>query len=212
MTVPDGARGDEAGRAAGAGRGGEGGARTGSPRRAAFLDRDGTIMVEREYLSDPEGVELVPGTVEAIRDLREAGLAVVVVTNQSGIARGLYTEDDYHAVDRRLQAVLGAAGVKPDATCYCPHHPDFTGPCECRKPGTGMYREAAADLDLALEGSYYVGDRIKDVLPARTLGGTGILVRTGFGREEEDALPEGFHVVDDLPAAVRMIIDLEEAS
>lgn len=180
-------------------------------RRAAFLDRDGTLMVEREYLSDPEDVELVPGTVEALRDLRAAGLGVVVVTNQSGIARGLYTEEDYHAVDRRLQAVLSASGVQPDATRYCPHHPEFTGPCECRKPGTGMYRDAARELDLTLEGSYYVGDRVKDVLPARTLGGTGILVRTGYGGEEEARLPDGFHVVDDLPGAARLIVELERA-
>lgn len=179
-------------------------------RRAAFLDRDGTLMVEREYLSDPEEVELVPGTVEALRDLRAAGLGVVVVTNQSGIARGLYTDEDYQAVNRRLQAVLGAAGVQPDATCYCPHHPEFTGPCECRKPGTGMYRNAARELDLILEGSYYVGDRVKDVLPARALGGTGILVRTGYGGEEEARLPDEFHVVDDLPEAARLILELEE--
>ena len=186
---------------------GDGGGR----RRAAFLDRDGTVMVEREYLADPEGVELVPGTVEALRALRDAGRAVVVVTNQSGIARGLYTEEDYHAVDRRLQAVLGAAGVRPDATRYCPHHPEFTGPCPCRKPATGMYEDAAAALDVDLEGSYSVGDRIKDVLPARTLGGTGILVRTGYGAEEAAELPDEFHVVDDLPGAARLILELDEA-
>lgn len=174
-------------------------------RRAVFLDRDGTLIVEREYLADPEGVAFVPGAEEAIRRLREAGLVVVVVTNQSGIARGLYTEEAYHAVAQRLDELLARASAPVDATYYCPHHPDLTGPCDCRKPSTGMYRAAARDLGLDLACSFYVGDRLKDVLPALELGGKGILVRTGYGREEEKALPAGAEVVDDLTAAVELI-------
>lgn len=177
---------------------------TGS-RRAVFIDRDGTLIQEKEYLADPEGVQLVAGAVEALRRLRGLGLAVVVVTNQSGIARGLYEEDDYRAVARRLARILDDAGVLPDGTYYCPHHPSFTGPCPCRKPGTGMYREAARDLDLMLQGSYYVGDRVKDTVPARVLRGTGILVRTGFGGEEETDAPADVLVVDHLPAAADLI-------
>jgi D-glycero-D-manno-heptose 1,7-bisphosphate phosphatase len=169
------------------------------------LDRDGTVIVEREYLADPQGVAFVPGAEEAIRRLTEAGLVVVVVTNQSGIARGLYTEEDYHSVARRLDELLARASAPVDATYYCPHHPDCTGPCDCRKPSTGMYRTAARDLGLDLAGSFYVGDRLKDVLPALELGGKGILVRTGYGREEEKALPAGAEVVDDLTAAVELI-------
>lgn len=178
-------------------------------RRAAFVDRDGTLIQEKEYLADPEGIRLVPGAVEALRSLREAGLAIVVVTNQSGIARGLYAEEDYRAVARRLDRILEEAGVAPDGTYYCPHHPRFTGPCPCRKPGTGMYREAAEDLDLALQGSYYIGDRVKDTVPARVLRGNGILVRTGFGRDEEADAREDVVVVDDLPAAARLIAGRE---
>lgn len=178
-------------------------------RRAAFVDRDGTLIQEKEYLADPEGVRLVPGAAGAIRSLRRLGLAVVVVTNQSGIARGLYGEEDYRAVARRLDRVLEEAGAPVDGTYYCPHHPELTGPCPCRKPGTGMYRQAARDLDLVLEGSYYIGDRLKDAVPALALGGTGILVRTGYGDEEERGAPDGVLVVADLPAAARLIGDLE---
>lgn len=178
-------------------------------RRGVFIDRDGTLIREKDYLDDPAGIDLVPGAVEAIRSLRAAGLAIVVITNQSGIARGLYGEEDYLAVARRLDEILNDARAPADGTYYCPHHPRFTGPCPCRKPGTGMYREAAQDLDLILQGSYYIGDRAKDTVPALTLGGTGILVRTGYGRDEEEQVPGGVLVVDDLPAAARWILERE---
>ncbi len=175
-------------------------------RRAVFLDRDGTLIEERNYLADPDGVLLLPGVAEALCSLRRAGFVLVVVTNQSGIARGLYGEADFRAVTRRLEEVLREAGVVLDATLHCPHHPDYTGPCACRKPGTALYREAAERLGIALEESFYVGDRLKDVLPARELGGVGVLVRTGYGAEEEDRLPEDFHVHDDLLAVARWIV------
>ena len=171
-----------------------------------FLDRDGTLVEERDYLADPDRVSLVPGVGAALADLRDAGLALVVVTNQSGIARGLYREEDYRSVAARLDALLAAEGVVLDGSYHCPHHPDFTGPCQCRKPAPGMYRAAAGDLDLALERSWYVGDKLSDVLPALSLGGTGILVRTGYGRESEEALPGGVRVVDDLAEAARVIL------
>lgn len=176
-------------------------------RRAAFLDRDGTIIGEREYLADPGGVELVPGTVNALRRLAGDGFALVIVTNQSGIARGLYTESAFHAVQNRLEEILAEHGVAFDAVFHCPHHPDFTGSCECRKPGLGMYREAAARLDLDLADSVYVGDRIKDVLPALVVGGRAFLVRTGYGRDEETDAPYGVHVVDDLEEVARIVTD-----
>lgn len=175
-------------------------------KAAVFVDRDGTLMEERYYLADPAGVSLVPGAREALALLRRAGYALVVVTNQSGIARGTYRLEDYHAVARRLDEVLAELGVPVDATRFCPHHPDFTGPCACRKPGTGMYTDAAGELGLDLEHSWYVGDKLTDVLPALALGGRGILVRTGYGREEEAQVPEGVAVVDDLGAAARLIV------
>lgn len=175
-------------------------------RRAVFLDRDGTLIQEREYLADPDGVKFFPGVLEALRLLAEEGFALVVVTNQSGIARGLYSRSDYEAVARRVSEELAREGLTLDATYFCPHHPQFTGPCDCRKPSTGMYRRAAADLGLDLSGSYYVGDRKKDVVPATILAGTGILVRTGYGREEEPALDADTPVADTLLQAARLIL------
>lgn len=176
-------------------------------RPAVFLDRDGTLIRERDYLSDPDDVELVEGTVEALAELRDAGYALIVITNQSGIARGYYTEEDYRAVAARLDAILREAGTPVDATFYCPHHPEETGPCPCRKPGTGMHREAIRRLGLDPERSWFVGDKLSDLVPARRLGGRGILVRTGYGGETEAELPGDFLVADDLRDASRTILD-----
>lgn len=177
-------------------------------RRAVFVDRDGTLVEERDYLDDPNGVCLLPGAAAAVRRLRAAGLAVVVVTNQSGIARGLYSEEQYRAVAERVDAELAREAAAVDATYHCPHHPDFTGPCRCRKPGVGMHREAAEALGIDLARSFYVGDKVADVVPAHALGGVGILVRTGYGAEQEASLPGGLLVADDLPAAATTIVDL----
>jgi D-glycero-D-manno-heptose 1,7-bisphosphate phosphatase len=176
-------------------------------RAAVFLDRDGTVLVERDYLRDPDQVRLVAGAAEAIGRLRAAGLAVVLVTNQSGIARGLFAESDFRAVQARLVDLLGEGGAAVDATYHCPHHPDFTGPCECRKPGPGMYLAAARDLALAPGRSWFVGDKRTDVEAAGRFGGRGILVRTGYGREQEERVPAGVAVVDDLPAAAELILE-----
>ena len=174
-------------------------------RAAAFLDRDGTIIHEVEYLADPAGVVLLPGVAEELRELRAMGYALVVVTNQSGIARGMYSEDDFRAVQARVEAVLGAEGVRFDAVLHCPHHPDFTGPCECRKPGLGMYRRAEAELGVDLSASLYVGDRLSDVLPALRTGGRGYLVRTGYGAAEAALIPAGIEVIEGLPELVRSL-------
>lgn len=178
----------------------------GDLRPAVFLDRDGTIIEEVEYLSDPEGVTLIPGAAKALSRLKKAGYALVVVTNQSGIARGLYQEEDYRAVAHRLDEILLAHDLALDSTRYCPHHPQITGDCRCRKPATGMHRAAAEELGLDTTRSYFVGDRVGDLLPALELGGDGILVRTGYGAEEEAHLPKGFHVADDLLEAAEMIL------
>jgi len=177
-----------------------------SLRPAVFLDRDGTIIEEMKYLADPDGIVLIPGAVEALILLRDAGFALVVVTNQSGIARGLYGVEDYEAVARRLDELLAANGLSLDASHFCPHHPDVSGDCFCRKPATGMHRAAAEELGLDPTGSFFVGDRVRDLLPALELGGEGILVRTGYGSEEESALPGVFHVTDDLLEAAHWIL------
>ena len=179
-------------------------------RPAVFLDRDGTLIQERDYLADPAGVLLLDGVPEALRRLRVAGYVLVVVTNQSGIARGLYSLADYRAVAQRVDEVLDGEGVLPDATYFCPHHPEFTGPCECRKPRPGMYLRAEKDLDLDLPASYFVGDRVKDVLPALELRGTGILVRTGYGESEAGNVPVGVRVAESLSQAADLILGARE--
>lgn len=180
---------------------------------AAFLDRDGTLIREADYLADPDGVALIPGVPEALRRLRELGYRLVVVTNQSGIARGLYSHDDYHRVAARLDRILAEHDVPVDLTLHCPHHPRFSGPCTCRKPGLGMYREAGRRLGLALDRSVYVGDKGSDVLPALALGGQGWLVRTGHGAEAEAAgrVPDGVRVADDLAAVAAAVAKGREA-
>ena len=173
--------------------------------RAAFLDRDGTIIEDAEYLADAAGIEFVPGAFEALRILRDAGYRLVVVTNQSGIARGVYSLEQYRAVEASMNALLEEQGIRLDGVYFCPHHPDFTGPCDCRKPALGLYRDAARNLGLDLAASIYVGDRLRDIEPARTLGGTGILVLTGAGKDEADRVPPGVDIVPDLLAAARHI-------
>jgi histidinol-phosphate phosphatase family domain/HAD-superfamily hydrolase, subfamily IIIA len=147
-----------------------------TPRPAAFLDRDGTIIRDASYIGDPRDVELLPGAADAIRRLNEREIAVIVVTNQSGIARGLFGVEEYNAVRRRLADLLATHGARIDASYMCPHHPDVTGPCDCRKPGLAMYRQAIAEHQLAGEHSLFAGDRWRDVEPAGALGGVGILI------------------------------------
>ncbi len=147
-------------------------------------------MDDAGYVADPAQVRLLPGAAAALRRLAAAGYALVVVTNQSGIARGLMSEADFHAVQARLEQRLAEAGVHLDAVYHCPHHPAFTGPCECRKPGLGLYRRAAGDLGLDLARSLFLGDKPSDVAPAAPLGGRARLVtgQGGLGAAVEDLL------------------------
>lgn len=198
------AAGEAAGRDAGVGTGEPGR----SARRAVFLDRDGTIMEDTGYVGEPGAVRLIPGAADALRRLRDAGYALVVVTNQSGIARGFYTEEDYRAVQARLAALLAEGGASVDAAYHCPHHPDVTGPCDCRKPGLGLYTRAARDLGLDLGRSAFVGDKRIDVEPARAFAATAILVRTGQGNEEAArGVGPDTRVVPDLGAAADALLD-----
>jgi D-glycero-D-manno-heptose 1,7-bisphosphate phosphatase len=179
--------------------------RTEPARPAAFLDRDGTIVFEREYLADPADVELIPGAAAGLSALHDLGFALIVVTNQSGIARGLFGEAEYQAVRARLDTLLAENGIRLEAAYHCPHHPAFTGPCECRKPGLALFLEAAETLELDLRASVWIGDRISDVLPALRFGGRGFLVRTGYGREQEAKVPPGLAVADDLAAVAAVL-------
>ena len=176
-------------------------------RRAAFLDRDGTILEDPGFLHQPGKARLLPGAGEAVHQLNAAGVLVVTVSNQSGIARGLYTVADYHAVQLRLGELLAGHHAHLDGSYFCPHHPDVSGPCDCRKPGTKLFEEARAALGIDFTRSFFIGDRLSDVGPARTLGGTGYLVLTGEGsRHREQARALGVTVVADLAAAVDDIL------
>jgi D-glycero-D-manno-heptose 1,7-bisphosphate phosphatase len=177
------------------------------PRPAVFLDRDGTIIHDAEYVRDPKDVELLPGAARAIGRLNGQRLPVIVVTNQSGIARGLLTHDDYGAVHARLDALLAAEGAHIDASYFCPHHPDFNGPCDCRKPATLLYRQAAAEHAIDLTRSTFVGDRWRDVAPALELRGRGILI-AGRSTPPEDLqrAPSEVEVVSSLDDAVERLL------
>jgi histidinol-phosphate phosphatase family protein len=181
-----------------------------SARPAAFLDRDGTIIVEREYLGDPDGVELMPGAAEAIRLLNDWGYWVIGVSNQSGVARGFYSTAEVDRVNQRIIEVLGAAGARLDRIYYCPHLPEINRargeePCTCRKPSPGMIEQAQADFPIDMSRSFVVGDQLCDIGLARAAGIPGILVLTGFGQGERlrvsDDNPPDF-IADDLLAAV----------
>lgn len=172
-------------------------------RRAIFIDRDGTLIEERGDLGNPDGVELLPGAAHAVRRLQDVGLLTVLVTNQSGIAKGLFSFEDFEAVQERLIELLGEGGVRLDQVYMCPHHPDVTGPCDCRKPGPGMYRRAADELSIDLARSFYVGDRWRDVAVTEEVGGTFFLVRTGAAGQ---GAPPGTDRVADLTEAVDRIL------
>jgi D-glycero-D-manno-heptose 1,7-bisphosphate phosphatase len=177
-------------------------------RRAVFFDRDGTLIEDADYLSDPSRIVLIEGAVEALHRLRADGWVTVVVTNQSGIARGLITPEQYRRVADALEAQLRARGCPVDATCMCPHHPAISGPCACRKPQAGLLLAASSSLSIDPTRSFMVGDKVSDVHAGLSAGASPILVRTGYGRSAEDGgeLPSGTPVVDSIGTAVDRIL------
>jgi D-glycero-D-manno-heptose 1,7-bisphosphate phosphatase len=177
-------------------------------RPAVFLDRDGTIIEEVGYLHDPSKVKLIPGAAEAVRRLNERGVAVVVVTNQSGVGRGRFSESAVARVHDELARQLAGGGARWDGVYYCPHHPDDG--CDCRKPGPGMFRRAAAEHGLDLGRSFVVGDKVSDIRAGMLLGCRTVLVLTGYGVEEaRRAGAAGLtpdHVAADLGAAADSVL------
>jgi histidinol-phosphate phosphatase family protein len=173
------------------------------PLQAALLDRDGTIIEEQGYVSDPEEVTLLPGAAAGLRALASRGIRLVVVTNQSGVGRGRISPSQLGLVHRRLGDLLAAEGVTLDGIYSCVHSGEFA--CECRKPAPGLARRAAADLGLALDRTVVAGDKPADLMLARTLGVPGFLVTTGYGVDtlrEENRLAD--YVVDDLDQLARI--------
>jgi len=179
-----------------------------TPRAAAFLDRDGTIIDDVHYIASPDLVVLRRGAADAIARLNRAGIPVIIVTNQSGIARGLFSREDYERVAERMAELLAHEGARVDATYVCPHHPEFGGSCECRKPGTLLFRRAAKEHHLDLARSTYIGDRWRDVAPGITLGGRPLLIDDDATRadERERAAHAGVEMVRSLADAVERVL------
>jgi D-glycero-D-manno-heptose 1,7-bisphosphate phosphatase len=164
-------------------------------RPAVFLDRDGTIIEDVGYLRDVSQIDLLPWAADAIRQLNEAGYAVIVITNQSGVGRGFYDEAHVQATHRALDAMLGERGARIDGYYYCPHYPEssdsrYGGKCDCRKPAPGLLQRAAAELGLDLAASWMVGDWWRDVQAGIGAGTRTILVRTGRSAEHRPAPPD----------------------
>jgi histidinol-phosphate phosphatase family protein len=175
-----------------------------SPRPAVFLDRDGTLVVEKGYLSHADDLQLFAGVPRALARLHAAGFILVVVSNQSGVGRGFFPVARVYEAMARLRGELRSRGVELDAVYFCPHRPEAG--CDCRKPGSALLKQAASNLNLALRRSAMVGDKLLDVETGHRVGAAGILLRTGYGRDEEQRAPElGWkppeHVAEDLEAA-----------
>ncbi len=186
---------------------------------AIFLDRDGTINEEVGYLDSLEKLRIIPAAFEAIRLINLGGMKAVVITNQAGIAKGLFTEAFVQQTHTYLQAQFQQKGAKIDAFYYCPHHPTDGGPpyqqiCNCRKPAPGLFLQAARDMDIDLTASYMIGDRYRDMEAARGAGVKGVLVKTGYGTDiltntgPDQETPEGKpdFIAEDILQAVQWIL------
>ncbi len=177
---------------------------------AVFLDRDGTLNEEVNYLSRMDQLRLFPQTVEAVRLINAAGMKAVVVTNQSGIARGYFTEDFVCRVHDRINELLAVGGARIDGFYVCPHHPVYGNgiykqECSCRKPKPGMLLRAAAEFNIDLSRSYMIGDMLKDIETGKKLGVKGILVRTGYGMNiVRTDMPA--YIAEDILEAVQWIL------
>ena len=179
-------------------------------RRAVFLDRDGTLNVDTGYVHTPEAFAWIPGAVDAVRRLRDAGLLTIVVTNQAGIARGYYTEADMHRLHAHVADELQRAGTAIDAFYHAPYHeqgvvPAFTRAHPDRKPGTGLFERAIREHNIDPGRSFMVGDKASDIVPAHALGITSFLVETGYGRAERDRAGADYVVTDVGEAATRIL-------
>lgn len=180
---------------------------------AVFLDRDGTIIEDAHFIKSPSQVRLIPGAADAIKRINDAGSLVIVVTNQSGIARGLVTVQDYESVRAHYEALLKRHGAHIDHSYYCPHHPDVDGPCKCRKPGTLLFERAIKELSLDPVRVAYVGDRWRDIAAARKLGGKAFIVPSGMTTRDDHRMgkKDGARFVPTLGKAVDALLGLTES-
>ncbi len=186
-------------------------------KRAVFLDRDGTINREAGYVDCPDRFELLPKVGPAVAGLNQAGLSVVVVSNQSGVGRGLISMESLDDVDLRMKELLALDGASLDGIYYCPHHPEakvleYRKLCECRKPKPGLIQKASSDLNLDPTRSFMVGDRVRDLKAGWALGTRSILVLSGYGASELNTIMNNQrdrpdHVARDLAGAADWILD-----
>jgi len=177
--------------------------------KACFLDRDGVLIEEAHYIKDPDHVKIIPGAYAALKKLKAMGFLCIVISNQSGVARGYFKEEDIRAIEERIDESLSAGDLKIDAYYNCPHHPEGTvheykKDCDCRKPGPGMILKAAAEHDIDLKSSFMIGDKFSDLKAAKNAGcPSQILVRTGHGKKQiETHNTDGIVIADDIAAAV----------
>ncbi|MCU0641276.1 MAG: D-glycero-beta-D-manno-heptose 1,7-bisphosphate 7-phosphatase [Candidatus Margulisbacteria bacterium] len=184
--------------------------------RAVFVDRDGTIIEDTGYISSPQEVRFIPGSIAALKRLNQAGFKVIVITNQSGVARGYFSENMLQSVDKAIHRQVLNGGAHIDAFYYCPHHPDhgvypYRQECACRKPHPGMILKGAREHQVDLSHSFMIGDHRCDVAAGKNAGVKTVFVTTGHGSQEQNKLPAPpDRIVPDLAAAVDWI--LQEAS
>lgn len=181
--------------------------------KAVFMDRDGTIVEDVGYLNSPEQIHFIPGSIEAIKMLNEAGYKVVVITNQAGVAKGLITEDMLQTIDKTLHKWILNGGAHLDGIYYCPHHPEhgvypYKQVCECRKPHPGLIKRAHRDLDIDLSQSYMIGDKATDVEAGKSAGAKTVFVLSGRGKEEKEKLKDKpNHIANNLLEAVKWVLN-----
>ena len=189
-------------------------------KKVFFLDRDGVIIEDADYLSSPEQVVLCKGTPEAFRMIKEAGYEIIVVSNQSGIARGYFTENDLVKVEKHIERVLKESGAPlPEKWYYCPHHkkgsvPEYAKECDCRKPKPGLLLAAAKDFEIDFEKSCIIGDKISDLEAGFSAGcRKGVLVLTGHGKEQElKELSQPYETAPEILEAVKLMLKKEKTA
>jgi len=186
---------------------------------AIFLDRDGTINEEVGYLDSADKLRIIPAAFEAVRQINASGMKAVVITNQAGVAKGLFTEEFVREINEQIQSALLAQGALIDRFYFCPHHPtEGNDPyrliCDCRKPEPGLLLQAAVDLNIDLARSYFIGDRLRDVETAHRVCAKGVLVMTGYGQDlmqksgpdQANELNQPDYIAQDILEAVHWIL------
>jgi D-glycero-D-manno-heptose 1,7-bisphosphate phosphatase len=180
------------------------------PVRCAFVDRDGTINIDTGHVFRVGDFQYITGALDALKQLSERDIRIYIVTNQAGIAKGLYTEEDFQSLTEKMLAHMRGHGISIAGVRYCPHHPEATVAayrrvCECRKPGTALLRDVLAEEGIGPGSAALIGDKNSDIEAGRALGIRTYLVETGYGKQEKDATAADF-VVKDLKAAVTHLI------